>query len=229
MLKRLFICCIIGCYVLTPLFAQSDWLEWNEDITASEELEDWREKYEELSEIAEHPFNINTITKEELEQLPFLSDKMIENILYYIYKYGPMLTKNELLGVEGMDWQTRKFLTDFIYIGPSDNEKDKFSWRNLWKYNKQELLTRLDIPFNMKAGYADYDKETLAESPNKRYYGSPFYHNVRYRFQYNKQVYVGLTVEPEETQGIGYREFQGELRLWVGIEYRKLYLRKRND
>ena len=178
MLKRLFICCIIGCYVLTPLFAQSDWLEWNEDITASEELEDWREKYEELSEIAEHPFNINTITKEELEQLPFLSDKMIENILYYIYKYGPMLTKNELLGVEGMDWQTRKFLTDFIYIGPSDNEKDKFSWRNLWKYNKQELLTRLDIPFNMKAGYADYDKETLAESPNKRYYGSPFYHNA---------------------------------------------------
>ena len=32
MLKRLFICCIIGCYVLTPLFAQSDWLEWNEGI-----------------------------------------------------------------------------------------------------------------------------------------------------------------------------------------------------
>ena len=57
MLKRLFICCIIGCYVLTPLFAQSDWLEWNEDITASEELEDWREKYEELSEIAEHPYH----------------------------------------------------------------------------------------------------------------------------------------------------------------------------
>ena len=51
MLKRLFICCIIGCYVLTPLFAQSDWLEWNEDITASEELEDWREKYEELASV----------------------------------------------------------------------------------------------------------------------------------------------------------------------------------
>ena len=115
MLKRLFICWIIGCYVLTPLYAQSDWLEWNEDITASEELEDWREKYEELSEIAEHPFNINTITKEELEQLPFLSDKMIENILYYIYKYGPMLTKNELLGVEGMDWQTKVFNRLYLY------------------------------------------------------------------------------------------------------------------
>lgn len=84
MLKRILCCWLLIYYVLTPLFAQSDWLEWNEDISASEELEDWREKYEELSEIAEHPFNINTITKEELEQLPFLSDKMIENILYYI-------------------------------------------------------------------------------------------------------------------------------------------------
>ena len=197
MLKRMFVFWILGCYVLTPLFAQSDWLEWNEDISAPEDLEDWREKYEELSEIAEHPFNINAITKEELEQLPFLSDKLIENILYYVYKYGPLLTKNELLGVEGMDWQTRKFLTDFIYIGPSENERDKFSWKNLWKYNKQELLTRLDIPFNTKAGYADYDAETLAESPNKRYYGDPFYHNVRYRFQYNKQVYAGLTAEKD--------------------------------
>lgn len=197
MLKRLFMFCLSIVCVLTPLLAQSDWLEWNEDIAAPEELAGWQEKYEELSEIAEHPFNINTITKEELEQLPFLSDRMIENILYYIYKYGPMLTKNELLGIEGMDWQTRKFLTDFIYIGPSDNEKDRLKWKNLWKYNKQELLTRLDIPFNTKAGYAGYDEETLAESPNKRYYGDPFYHNIRYRFQYRNQIYIGLTAEKD--------------------------------
>ena len=142
MLKRLFMFCLSIVCVLTPLLAQSDWLEWNEDIAAPEELAGWQEKYEELSEIAEHPFNINTITKEELEQLPFLSDRMIENILYYIYKYGPMLTKNELLGIEGMDWHTRKFLTDFIYIGPSDNEKYRIKLKNLWKYNKKEILTR---------------------------------------------------------------------------------------
>lgn len=220
MLKRIFICWILAVCVLTPLHAQTDWLEWNEDISTPEELEGWREKYEELDEIAEHPFNINTITKEELEQLPFLSDRMIENILYYLYQYGPMLTLNELLGIEGMDWQTRKFLTEFIYIGPADNEKNKLKWKNLWKYNKQELSTRLDIPFNTKAGYADYDRETLAESPNKRYYGDPFYHNVRYRFRYGNQVYIGLTAEKDAGEPFfgkynrkGYDSYSGYLLL----------------
>lgn len=56
MLKRLFMFCLSIVCVLTHLLAQSDWLEWNEDIAAPEELAGWQEKYEELSEIAEHPF-----------------------------------------------------------------------------------------------------------------------------------------------------------------------------
>lgn len=197
MLKRIFMYWyIIGC-LPTVLSAQSDWIEWNEDISAAEELSGWEEKYEELSELAGYPFNINTVTKEELEQLPFLSDQMIENILYYVYKYGPMLTKNELLGVEGMDWQTRKFLQDFIYIGPPDKDNNTWNWKHILKYGKQELCTRVDIPFNIKAGYANYDEETLQKSPNKRYYGDLFYHNMRYRFQYHNQIYAGLTAEKD--------------------------------
>lgn len=150
-----------------------------------------------LSELAEHPFNINTITKEQLELLPFLSDKIIENILYYIYKYGPMVSKKELLGIEGMDWQTRRFLEDFIYIGASDKEEDKVYWKNVLKYNKQELLTRVDIPLYMKSGYADHSEEVLEKYPNRKYYGNPVYHNLRYRFQYRNQLYMGLTAEKD--------------------------------
>lgn len=80
-----------------------------------------------------------------------------------------MVSKNELLGIEGMDWQTRHFLKDFIYIGPADNKKDKFSINHMLKYNKQELITRLDIPLNVKAGYAEYSPEILKEKPNKKY------------------------------------------------------------
>lgn len=122
---------------------------------------------------------------------------MIENILYYIYKYGPMVSKKELLGVEGMDWQTRKFLEDFIYIGKSDKEEDKFYWKDVLKHNKQELLTRVDIPLYMKSGYADYDRETLEKYPNRKYYGDPVYHNLRYRFQFRNQLYMGFTAEKD--------------------------------
>ena len=104
---------------------------WEPDVTSDDDLISWQEKYEDLTYLAEHPFNINTITKEQLEQLPFLSDAMIENILYYVYKYGPLLTKNELLGVEGMDRQTRHFLQEFIYIGQSINKQDKLLINNI--------------------------------------------------------------------------------------------------
>lgn len=108
-LIKIFILCILISYSVFDLQAQSNWVEWKEDISEAEDISKWQEQYESLSELAEHPFNINTITKEQLEQLPFLSDKMIENILYYIYKYGPMVSKKELLGVEGMDWQPESF------------------------------------------------------------------------------------------------------------------------
>ena len=41
---------------------------------------------EELDELKENPIPINMATKEQLERFPFLSEQLIENILYYIYQ-----------------------------------------------------------------------------------------------------------------------------------------------
>ena len=140
MLKSLLIFCVSIAYFITTAGAQVVLRGWEPDVTSDDDLISWQEKYEDLTYLAEHPFNINTITKEQLEQFPFLSDAMIENILYYVYKYGPLLTKNELLGVEGMDRQTRHFLQEFIYIGPSINKQDKLLINNILRYNKQGCL-----------------------------------------------------------------------------------------
>lgn len=145
MWKKYVSLCVSVIFTCLNVCAQSDWMEWEEQIGEKADLSSWEEQYENLSELAEHPFNINTVTKEELEQLPFLSDKMVENILYYVYKYGPLVSLNELWGVEGMDKQTQTFLKDFVYVGNSV-EKRAFSWKNLWKYNKQEVWMRTDIP-----------------------------------------------------------------------------------
>lgn len=110
--------CVSVLFYCGNLFAQSAWMEWEEQVGEEENVASWREQYEELSELAEHPLNINTVTKEELEQLSFLSDRLIEHILYYVYKYGPLTSMNELWGVEGMDRQTQAFLREFMYVGP---------------------------------------------------------------------------------------------------------------
>lgn len=197
LIRRIVACVSMFCVFAVCSYSQSEWSDWQENITDDESLAGWQEEYQELAELAENPFNINTITKEQLEQLPFLSDKMIENILYYMYKYGPMLSKKELLGIEGMDWQTRRFLEDFIYIGPSAKANNKIDFRRMLKYNKQELTTRVDIPLNQKAGYAQYPEDIIVKKPNKKYYGDPYYSNIRYRFEYNKQIYFGITAEKD--------------------------------
>lgn len=196
MWKTLLIVCICIHWSVGKAMAQSEWMEWK-DVSTEEELAAWQDAYADLADLAQHPFNINAITKEQLEQLPFLSDKMIENILYYVYKYGPLLTKNELLGVEGMDRQTRYFLQDFIYVGPSEKERDRITFNKLLKQNKQELLTRVDFPLTPKAGYARYSEETLKRYPNRKYAGSAFYHNLRYRFNYKNKILWGLTAEKD--------------------------------
>lgn len=189
------ICCISMCYfVISPVYSQSEWMEWKGVDLDENSLLQWENQYQHLEEIAEHPFNINTITKEQLEQLPFLSERIIENILYYMYKYGPMVSKNELLGIEGMDYQTRRFLNDFIYIGPSEEKKKPFSLKRLLKYNQQDLLIRVDIPFNQKAGYV---KSIKNKEKDKVYLGNPLYQNIRYKFQYKKQIYWGLVAEKD--------------------------------
>ncbi|MGL5893864.1 MAG: helix-hairpin-helix domain-containing protein, partial [Bacteroidales bacterium] len=47
---------------------------------------------DDISDLIESRFNINQATKEKLELLPFLSDNQIENILYYLYTSGPLLS-----------------------------------------------------------------------------------------------------------------------------------------
>lgn len=196
LINRIISCISVVFMFITCLYSQSQWMDWQENITDDESVYSWQEEYEELIELAENPFNINTVTKSQLKQLPFLSDRVIDNIIKYVEKYGPLVSKKELLGIEDMDWQTRLFLEDFIYIGPE--EKDNyFSFKRMLKYNKQELTTRVDIPFTQKAGYADYPESVLMEKPNKKYYGDPLYTNLRYRFEYNKQIYFGLTAEKD--------------------------------
>ena len=196
MWKKYISLCVSVFFTCLNVCAQSAWMEWEEQIGEEANLSSWEELYENLSELTEHPFNINTVTKEELEQLPFLSDKMVENILYYVYKYGPLVSLNELWGVEGMDKQTQTFLKDFVYVGNSV-EKRAFSWKNLWKYNKQEVWMRTDIPLNEKAGYADIPLGEEEKFASKRYYGDPYYLNLRYKFQFQQKVYVSLAAEKD--------------------------------
>ena len=190
-LKVILIACFSMFLFVNKIIAQEHWIDLVEQLVDNDETNKFQlENFiEDLTYLKEHPIPINSATKEQLESLPFLSDELIENIFYYLYKHGSMLSEKELMMVKGMDRQTARCLKCFITFQQFEKEKHKLNLNDILKYGKHELLTRIDIPFYTKNGYKNH--------LNKSYLGSSYYHNFRYSFRYSDKVYFGLTAEKD--------------------------------
>ncbi len=212
LLKVMSITCISMFFFVNNLSAQTTWEEVIEQLAENEEENSyqWENLLEELADLKEHPLNINRATKEQLERFPFLSDRLIENILYYIYKYGSIQNEKELMMVEDMNRQTIRYLLPFITFQPIEKEEYKHTFNQMLKKGKHELSTRVDIPFYTKAGYKN------------KYLGYGFYHNVRYSYHYSDRLYIGLTAEKDAGEPF----FEGKNR--KGYDYYSPYFLIRN-
>jgi hypothetical protein len=183
------------------------WMQYLEELTDSEERnpDDWSQLFEELSYLSEHPFNLNMVTKQDLERLPFLTAIQIENLLYYIYKYAPLVDCYELKNVEDLDFQTINYLLPFVYVGevnktPADSQRKQTP--------KQEVLLRSDYTFQKKAGYQKVSEEERSGSPNKYYLGEPYYLSFRYNYQL-KDIQLGIIGEKDQGEAFWNKNYKG--------------------
>ena len=198
-LKVILITCLSVVLPVNNLSAQHVLDEIAEQLITNDEdnAYQWENLFEELSDLKENPLNINSATKEQLERFPFLNSQLIENILYYLYKYGAMVSINELMVVEDMDLATFRLLKPFITCQPLEEKPHTPTLKSILKYGKQELSARMDIPLYTRAGYQPFTSDYIKENPNKRYLGPSFYHNLRYKFRYTDKVYIGFTAEKD--------------------------------
>lgn len=151
----------------------------------------WENELQELAELINSPVNLNSATKEQLEQFPFLNDLQIENILAYIYIHGQMQTIYELQLVEDMDRKTIEILLPFVCVKPVNNAKKQLTLRQLVKYGKHEVITRFDTPLYTRKGY------------EKSYLGPSVYNSVRYGFHYGDKLYAGVAAEKDAGEPFG--------------------------
>lgn len=157
-----------------------------EQLSMEDETErNWEEELQELSRRLEEPVNINTATKQQLEQFPFLTDLQIENLLAYVYIHGQMQTLYELQLVGEMDKRTIDLLLPFICLKVVEDKKGFPALKTLLKYGKHEVLTRLDVPFYTRKGY------------EKNYLGPSLYNSLRYNFHYGDYLQAGFTAEKD--------------------------------
>lgn len=188
-------------------------LSVNNDINNSVNSLNWENELEELSNRLQEPVNLNSATREQLEQFPFLSDIQIEHLLAYIYIHGQMETIYELQLVEELDRQTIQYLLPFVCIKAINNEP-AFRWKTMLKdagrYGKNEVLTRLDIPFYKRKGY------------EHTYLGPSVYNSVKYTFRYRDQLYVGGVAEKDAGEPFA------ALHNRYGYDYYSFYLLLQN-
>lgn len=194
------------------VLAQSghEWERYLNEVMTAEDVGSaaWEETYDLLCELRQHPMDINQATREQLEQLPFLSAQQVEEIVEYLYRYGPMKSLAELRMVRSLDDSRRRLLTYFIYVGESEDTKQRARVLN-------ELMVTGRVPFYERRG------DTAA------YYGYPYRHWVRYQLTYGDRLKAGIvgsqdTGEPffagKNQSGYDYYSVFLQLNQWRRLE-----------
>lgn len=182
-MKRLILFCLILCYTI-PIVAQQNmtWEECFEQFYAESEIKesDKEEILVLLSELAEHPLDLNTATREDLERIPFLNAQQIEDIQAYVYQYHGMRTLGELSMIESIDFQRRQLLSYFVYLSPVSDNKPFPSLKEILSKGHHTLLFTCKAPFYQRKGDIN------------GYLGYPYKHSFRYNFHYNDYFQIGL-------------------------------------
>ncbi len=167
--------------LVLPVKAQTA-LTWEQTLDLLGDTEDvesigWASTGSLLGDLFVQKMDINTITREDLEQLPFLSAQQVEDICEYVYKYSPLKTLDELAMIESLDAETRLVLQQFLRIDEMDEKPGSLpSLATIAKYGKNELTAYAQVPF--------YDRE----GDKNGYLGEKYRHWLRYTFNYGDRV-----------------------------------------
>lgn len=205
----------LGAVPEDSLSASPPWQQLLSDLSSSEDFEHvaWQDYEEDLEEMAQHPVNLNTATREELERMPFLTASQVEDILFYIYRYGQLKSMSELSLISSIGWYQRQLMSCFFYVA-DDGSKPAFpSLKTIAQYGKHEVMGMLKVPFYERKGDA---------SGTGGYLGYPYKHGLRYLFRYGNSVKLGFVA----SQDAGEPFFGG--RNTMGYDFYSFYLQVKN-
>ncbi len=164
--------------------------------TTDEEI-DYTTLFNDLNYYADYPLNLNTATYEDLEKLHLLNDFQIKSLQKYIHDNGQLLSLYELSYVFGYTDELIQQILPFVTLETEELPAPITLKKNL-KYGRHELLIRSQRILEQQKGYIPLSDSALADNPGKAHYtGSPYKVYSRYRFNYSKRVYAGITAEKD--------------------------------
>ena len=179
--------CLLLCLTASPLMLsaqqsrpwQDDFWQW---VEADEgDAAQWEEAFDQLTELENHPINLNSATREQLERLPFLSARQVGDLLEYVYRNKAMLSLSELLLVKSIGDDVRRLLLHFVCVAPVERQMPTLRLDSALLRGDNTLSATVSIPFYTRKGYRD------------GYLGKRYAHTVRYQHNYRDRLKVGFT------------------------------------
>lgn len=134
------------------------------------------------------PLHLNAASAEELREFLFLDERQIFHLLEYRENYGPLLSIFELPSIHGFNRDIAESLIPYITLEP-EKEKNRFRLSDMLRYGRNGFDIRYERILEQREGYR--------EDPVADYVGSPDKLNFRYRFNYGRQVRIGITAEKD--------------------------------
>ena len=175
---------------------QYDFNSWLENYAFEAEDDEYREELLELwNEKSTEKLNLNTATREELEEFSFLSSKQIENLLEYRFDYNDFLSIYELNLIDGWDSKTVEMFYPFVEVKPKDD--DKFSLKKSFQNADHQLINRVDYTLQEKKGFKE-----------NKYLGDPLAGYLKYKLT-EKNVSLGVTMEKDAGEPFDFKNNQG--------------------
>ncbi len=149
------------------------------------------ERFDILRNIYDNPININTASREDLLEIPFISDAQADSIISYVKRHRPVISLGELALIPYIDYQTRFLLTAFLTCDTTIIQKQTI--KDLIKNGKHcvgaNTITPLYTPEGCKSN-------TSLEVP-ARYLGDKNRAGIKYLYNYNNELKFGITSEKD--------------------------------
>ncbi len=179
---------LLGICAFLPMtvFAQQydSWQQaWQETMNPEDNDEDvlsLEDYYDLLQDLSEHPIDLNSTTHEELEQLPFLSEQQVMDIIEYRDRYHPMRSLGELRMIRSLDYQQLTLLSFFTFVGEVIEKPFYPKLGTMLQNGRHELTLHARVPLYNRAG------------DDNGYLGYKYRHWMRYEFSYGDYLRVGL-------------------------------------
>jgi hypothetical protein len=126
-----------------------------------------------LWDLIENPLNLNTVSSEELHRIPFLTQRLITNLLEFRGKNGPLQNIQDLNKIDGFHQELIDALTPFLTIKVIKSRNEFF----------YQLQTRLENP--KRTGYL------------KGRYHNPLYLRQKFYLDYRGRILGGVITEKD--------------------------------